>query len=107
MSQRPTDPNAPHVPVFKILDRAVWDARDDQVPWAPIDVQDGFLHLSTAAQLEETLRLHFAGQTHLVLVELDPAQVPELVWEPSRGGQLFPHAYGITPLTAVVGITER
>ena len=53
----------------------------------PIDAQDGYMHFSTAPQLPETLRLHFAGQASDDLGD-------SLVWEPSRGGELFPHLYG-------------
>ncbi len=55
----------------------------------------GFIHLSTRAQLAETLRRHFAGQRDLVLIEVDPVDLgAALRWEPSRGGDLFPHLYG-------------
>jgi uncharacterized protein (DUF952 family)/uncharacterized protein YbbK (DUF523 family) len=91
-------------PVFKVLTAAQWASRQGSVPWAPVDEADGFLHLSAADQLERTLALHFAGQTGLVHLRLDPARIPALVWEPSRGGQLFPHAYGATPLSAVVSV---
>ena len=61
----------------------------------PIDHQDGYMHFSTAAQLPETLRLHFAGQDGLLLLAVNTADLGEnLVWEPSRGGELFPHLYG-------------
>lgn len=61
----------------------------------PIDTRDGYIHFSTAAQLAETLRLHFAGQTDLVLLAVRTTDLgASLVWEPSRGGQLFPHLYG-------------
>jgi uncharacterized protein (DUF952 family) len=61
----------------------------------PIDAADGYMHFSTAAQLAETLRLHFKGQTDLVLLAVRTAELGDgLVWEPSRGGQLFPHLYG-------------
>ncbi len=61
----------------------------------PIDAADGYMHFSTAAQLSETLRLHFKGETDLVLLAVRTADLGEnLVWEPSRGGQLFPHLYG-------------
>ena len=69
----------------------------------PIDLADGYLHFSTAAQLAETLRLHFRGQRELALLAV-PAGVfgAALRWEPSRGGQLFPHVYGTLPMAAVV-----
>lgn len=94
-------------PVYKVLTATQWASRGETVPWAPIDHDDGFLHLSAADQLEQTLSLHFAGQADLAVVQLDPARIPALVWEPSRGGQLFPHAYGPTPLSAVVSAATR
>jgi uncharacterized protein (DUF952 family) len=69
----------------------------------PIDAADGYMHFSTAAQLSETLRLHFAGQDDLVLLAVRSADLGgRLVWEPSRGGALFPHLYGgPLPLSAI------
>lgn len=68
----------------------------------PIDATDGYMHFSTAAQLRETLRLHFRNQADLVVLAVRTADLPDLIWEPSRGGQLFPHLYGSPlPLSAV------
>ena len=65
---------------------------------APIDLADGYIHLSSASQLAETLDKHFAGHVGLVIAAVDIASASGSVrWEPSRGGQLFPHLYG--PLT--------
>lgn len=70
---------------------------------APIDIADGFIHLSTEAQLVETLLKHFAGQDDLWLAAVDLVALHErLRWEPSRGGQLFPHVYAELPLSAVI-----
>ena len=45
--------------------------------------------------LAETLRLHFAGQSGLVLLAVRSADLGDaLIWEASRGGALFPHLYG-------------
>jgi len=61
----------------------------------PIDASDGYMHFSTASQLAETLRLHFKGQSDLVILAIRTADLATaLVWEPSRNGQLFPHLYG-------------
>ena len=58
-------------------------------------MKDGFIHLSTGLQAKRTAELHFAGQNDLVLVALDEAKLAtKLKWEPSRGGDLFPHIYG-------------
>lgn len=69
----------------------------------PIDAKDGYMHFSSAEQLADTLRLHFAGQSGLVLLAVRTADLGKgLVWEPSRGQALFPHFYGgPLPLTAV------
>jgi uncharacterized protein (DUF952 family) len=62
---------------------------------APIDLADGYIHLSTAAQLTETVDKHFAGQTDLHVAAVDLDELGEAIrWEASRGGQLFPHLYG-------------
>jgi uncharacterized protein (DUF952 family) len=59
-----------------------------------VDRADGYIHLSTREQVEETARRHFAGQTDLVLVAIDAAALGDtLRYEPSRGGALFPHLY--------------
>ncbi|MFM5931184.1 MAG: DUF952 domain-containing protein [Novosphingobium sp.] len=70
---------------------------------APVDLADGYIHLSTEAQLTETVDKHFAGQDNLHVVAVDLAVLAGAVkWEPSRGGQLFPHIYGDLPLSAAL-----
>ena len=67
-----------------------------------VDERDGFIHFSTAAQLAETAAKHFARKTDLVLVAVDAEALGlSLVWERSRGGDLFPHLYAPLPLKAV------
>ena len=60
---------------------------------APVDLADGYIHLSTGAQVPETLGKHFAGESVLHLLALESDGLTGLQWEPSRGGQLFPHLY--------------
>jgi uncharacterized protein (DUF952 family) len=70
---------------------------------APVDLADGYIHLSTAEQLTGTLDKHFAGQDGLHIAAVDLALLGDAVrWEPSRGGQLFPHIYSALPLSAVL-----
>lgn len=70
---------------------------------APIDLADGYIHLSTHAQLTETVDKHFAGQTGLWVAAIDLEALGDAVkWEESRGGQLFPHIYGVLPLSVVL-----
>ena len=89
---------------FKILTRDQWAelAGRGVFDGAPIDLADGYIHLSTDAQWRETAQRHFAGQSDLVLAEVDLGALGDLRWEPSRGGALFPHLYGAPlPLSAV------
>ena len=92
---------------FKILTAQQWAQfeEDGVFHGAPVDVADGYIHLSTADQLQGTLDKHFAGQAGLVIVEVDLEMLGDDVrWEVSRGGALFPHVYGVLPASAVVGI---
>jgi uncharacterized protein (DUF952 family) len=69
--------------------------RDSSFAGAPVDLADGYIHLSTAEQLTETVDKHFAGQTDLHVAAVDLGSFGGgLKWEESRGGQLFPHLYG-------------
>lgn len=83
--------------VYKICSRAEWqDALAQQCySGSADDARDGFIHMSTAKQLEGTAAKHFAGKADLVLVAFDADRLGGVLkWEPSRGGDLFPHAYG-------------
>jgi uncharacterized protein (DUF952 family) len=71
------------------------------------DSRDGFIHFSSAAQVAGTAGKHFAGQDDLLLIAIDPDTLGDaLRWEPSRGGELFPHLYGELDLRAVTDVLE-
>lgn len=82
--------------IYKIFRAEEWDAMQaaGRSDGAPVDLADGFMHFSTAAQLPETLARHFAGEDGLTLLACDAGAMGDaLRWEPSRGGDLFPHLY--------------
>ena len=82
--------------IYKIFRRAEWEALRcaGKTRGAPVDLADGYIHLSTAAQVVETAARHFSDESDLVLVAVDSTRLGNaLRWEPSRGGQLFPHLY--------------
>lgn len=90
--------------IYKICPQELWHAAEATGTFtgAPVDVTDGYIHFSTAAQVRETAARHFAGQAGLKLVAVDTAALgATLKWEPSRGGALFPHLYASLPLSAV------
>jgi uncharacterized protein (DUF952 family) len=90
--------------IYKIVPDRLWrDAvAKGSFGGSPVDLADGFIHFSTASQVRETAAKHFAGIPDLVIVAVSSADLgPQLRWEPSRGGDLFPHLYGDLPGTAV------
>ncbi|MBS0333986.1 MAG: DUF952 domain-containing protein [Proteobacteria bacterium] len=95
--------------IYKILSRAEWVAARavGRFDGSAVDRKDGFIHFSTAAQAQETARRHFAGQTGLVVLEVEADDLGgSLRWEPSRGGDLFPHLYGGLDVSLVRALTE-
>ncbi len=91
---------------YKILSAPEYDLfrREGVFEGSPADLADGYIHLSTAAQLEGTLAKHYAGRTDLILAALDLGALGDAVrWEESRGGEVFPHLYGSLPIAAVRG----
>ena len=82
--------------IFKILDKEEWNKakKDGKFSGLPKDINDGFIHFSKASQVKETAAKHFKGEKDLVLVSCDAVSLkPDLKWEISRGGDLFPHLY--------------
>lgn len=95
---------------FKILTADQWAQfqADGIFHGAPVDLADGYIHLSTADQLQGTLDKHFNGQTELVVAEVDLEALGNAIkWEVSRGGALFPHIYGALPIAAVLVTSPR
>ena len=95
---------------FKVLTQHQWAdfERERVFRGAPVDIADGYIHLSTAEQLEGTIARHFAGQSCLMIAEVDLVQFGDAIrWEESRGGALFPHLYAELPIHAVISLQRR
>ncbi len=93
--------------IFKIVPANLWREAEAQGMFkgSAVDLADGFIHFSTAAQLRETAAKHFAGQSDLLLAAIDAEKLGDaLRYEPSRGGALFPHLYAALPLNAVAWV---
>src|ERR1700757_4086303 len=89
---------------YKVLTAAQFAAlQAGRFAGAPVDVADGYIHLSTAAQLTGTVQKHFAGQEGLIVAAVALAALGDaLRWEVSRGGQMFPHIYGRLSMAEVL-----
>lgn len=95
---------------FKILTPEQWAQFEAEGTFrgAPVDLADGYIHLSAIDQLQGTLDKHFAGQAGLVIAEVDLAALGNAIrWEVSRGGALFPHCYTPLPMSAVLKVERR
>jgi len=94
--------------IYKICSNQEWQTAcaSKIFAGAAIDLQDGFIHFSTAAQVKQTARLHFKERDDLLLIGVEVLHLePDLKWEISRGGKLFPHLYGVLPVVAVKSVT--
>jgi uncharacterized protein (DUF952 family) len=90
--------------IYKLLTTPEWAAARavGRFEGSAVDHADGFIHFSTAAQAAETGRRYFSGVADLMVLTVPTAILGDaLRWEPSRGGDLFPHLYGPLPLEAV------
>ena len=92
---------------YKIMGADEWRRAlaEGRYEGSAVDLADGYIHMSTEAQLAETARRHYAGRQDLVLLSVDLTGFgDDLVWEPSRGGALFPHLYAPLPVAAVTAL---
>jgi uncharacterized protein (DUF952 family) len=83
--------------VYKIVRRPEWEAAEKSGAFSGSadDARDGYIHLSSAAQLRATFAKHFAGAGDVLLVVIESGRLGgALRWEASRGGEKFPHLYG-------------
>lgn len=93
--------------IYKLTTGAEWQAAVAAGSYAGSadDLRDGFVHFSTATQLPGTAAKYFRGVGDLVLVAVDVAALgAELWWEPSRGGDLFPHLYAPLPVATALWV---
>ncbi|MEO8667049.1 MAG: DUF952 domain-containing protein [Bauldia sp.] len=93
--------------IYKICPEALWQLAEAEgvLHGLPIDRTDGYIHFSTGSQLAETLRLHFAGVGGLIVAAVDAEKLGwRLRFEPSRGGDLFPHLYDVLSMSAVLWV---
>lgn len=95
--------------IYKICPASAWREAERQGVYrgSADDARDGFIHFSLAAQVAETARKHYSGQTGLFLIAVDAEALGDaLRWERSRNDELFPHLYGELDLGAVTAVHE-
>jgi uncharacterized protein (DUF952 family) len=93
--------------IYKITSYQAWNnaGKTGIFSGAAVDIADGYIHFSAAHQVRETAAKYFRNQPDLILAAIDADALGEaLKWEPSRGGDLFPHLYGPLPMSAVLSV---
>ena len=97
--------------IYKICTRELWEEtqRTGVFPGMPIDLRDGYIHLSTEQQNAGTIRKYFHGQRDLMLLAVESEKLGDaLRWESSSTGRRgsFPHLYSTLKLSDVVEATS-
>lgn len=92
-------------PIYHLAARAEWLAAQVRGRYEADSLHtEGFIHLSTAAQVGATGRRYYAGRTDMVILEIDPDRLTwDLRWEESHG-EIYPHLYGPVDLAAVISV---
>ena len=66
----------------------------------------GFVHCSTAAQVQGIADLVYHGRDDVMLLTIDPQRlVAPVRYEKAPDGNLYPHVYGPIPRSAVLSAT--
>ena len=93
----PSNHSSKEKKVYKVLTIKEWgEASEMGQIVTELDQQDGFVHFSSATQLNMTLSLYFSNEEKVVLVEINESDIAEgLSYEHAekRGGD-FAHYYG-------------
>jgi len=95
--------------IFKILTVEQWNKFKSEGAFqgSPVDLEDGYIHLSRASQIKATLDKWYGEYARIVILEIDSQRVDsDLKYEISRGGAEFPHLFTVFPLKAVGKIWE-
>lgn len=71
---------------------------------APSLHTEGFIHNSTAAQVQGVLERYYAGQSKLVLLHIAETKlIAELKYELAPSvNEMFPHIFGVINLDAII-----
>lgn len=91
--------------LYHLISAEDWSRVNDS-SYAPKSLEsEGFIHLSTQDQYQQTYQRYYQGQEMLVL-EIDEDKLShEVKYETNPHGK-FPHLYGPLNLDAVISVTK-
>ena len=90
--------------IYKVLTLEQWGAfqRGKVFKGSPVDLSDGYIHLSCADQLKATMDKYYANQAEVAILQVDASKLDgKFKYEVSRGGAEFPHLFAALPMTAI------
>ncbi|HEY3404655.1 MAG TPA: DUF952 domain-containing protein [Ohtaekwangia sp.] len=69
---------------------------------------EGFIHCSSRDQVVKTANRYFMDLPVILILQIEEEKLTSrLIYEPSTGGELFPHVYGSINLEAVSGVVKE
>ncbi len=73
-----------------------------------LDIDSGFIHLSTYEQIEGTLTKYFEENNNIFISKFKVSDLQDsLKWEKSSDSEIFPHFYGILKFKFIVKTVKR
>ncbi len=83
--------------VYRVMLNNEWDEFKKKKKFFgnKLDIQSGFIHLSTKSQIKNTIEKYYKNQDSIIIFRINVKDIAKnLKWEISRNNQLFPHLYG-------------
>ena len=83
--------------VYRVMLNNEWDEFKKKKKFFgnKLDIQSGFIHLSTKSQIKNTIEKYYKNQDSIIIFKINVKDIAKnLKWEISRNNQLFPHLYG-------------
>ena len=96
--------------VYKVFIKSEWEdfKTKGSSSGAPVDLQDGFIHLSKNDQLKRVIDKYFSHTRPIYIVEFsDEKFLLELKYEQASNGDFFPHLYGRDLLLSEIETVQR
>jgi len=91
--------------IYRLCSLAEWELcqKTGILPYNQDDTQDGFFHLSRENQVKETALKYYMGTKDLYVLTISVDEIHNILQiEANKHGELFPHAYGLVPQSAVL-----
>ena len=94
--------------IYHIVLPTDWAAFSGEEYAAASLAAEGFIHCSYEHQLDAVLGRYYSDAGKVIVLTLETAKLTSrLVEEPSTGGEVYPHIYGMINRSAIEAVQER